>query len=97
MAGLMSLSFVVDGKLEDQGGVGFAIQDGYAFSETSCLISFNETTGLPISEQFDVAVRNGVPLSRLYLEQEVQDSTQLISVVETEISRPAHIRKTVQW
>ncbi|KAF8153643.1 hypothetical protein K438DRAFT_1987444 [Mycena galopus ATCC 62051] len=90
VAGVTSLSFVVDGKLEDQGGVGFAIQDGYAFSETSCLISFNETTGLPISGQFDVAVRNGVPLSRLYLEQEVQDSTQRISVVETEISRPAH-------
>jgi hypothetical protein len=50
-AGLTKLGFTVNGKLEDQGGVGFAIQDGALLSSTSCLTSFN-----PIKGRFDVAV-----------------------------------------
>ncbi|KAJ7433636.1 heme peroxidase [Mycena galericulata] len=91
-AGIKSISFLVDGQLEDQGGVGFAIQDGYAFSATSCGSAFNNSgiVPIPIAARFDVAIRNGVPLTRLYLEQEVTDITQLVSVLETEIPRPAH-------
>ncbi|KAJ7853387.1 hypothetical protein B0H13DRAFT_2358985 [Mycena leptocephala] len=38
-AGIKGMRFVVDGKLHDQGGVGFAVQDTdtVMFSETSCL------------------------------------------------------------
>lgn len=54
-AGVTSLSFVVNGQLEDQGGLGFAIQDGFMFSETSC--SF----GLPVAGRIDVAVRIPIP------------------------------------
>ncbi|KAF8133615.1 heme peroxidase, partial [Mycena galopus ATCC 62051] len=35
-AGITNMRFVVDGRLEDQNGVGFAVQDGVVFSETSC-------------------------------------------------------------
>jgi hypothetical protein len=51
-AGLRSLRFVVDGKLEDQGGLGFPIQDSFMFSQTTCLTSQNSGAG-----QLDVAVR----------------------------------------
>ncbi|KAF8134733.1 heme peroxidase, partial [Mycena galopus ATCC 62051] len=34
--GITNMRFVVDGKLEDQNGVGFAVQDGVVFSEPSC-------------------------------------------------------------
>jgi hypothetical protein len=52
IAGIKSLRFVVDGKLEDQGGVGFGVQDGVVFSETSCSISQD-----PQKWRLDVAVR----------------------------------------
>lgn len=55
VAGVTSLSFVVNGQLEDQGGLGFAIQDGFMFSKTSC--SF----GLPVAGRIDVAVRVPIP------------------------------------
>ncbi|KAF8186579.1 heme peroxidase [Mycena galopus ATCC 62051] len=50
-AGVQSLSFVVNGQLEDQGGLGFAIQDGFMFSQTSCRIAD------PPTGRIDVAVR----------------------------------------
>jgi hypothetical protein len=55
-AGITNMQFVVDGKLEDQGGVGFPVQDAVAFSTTSCLF-FNNFTA-----QYHVAVRVLVPL-----------------------------------
>ncbi|KAJ6620221.1 hypothetical protein B0H10DRAFT_1946274 [Mycena sp. CBHHK59/15] len=45
MAGIMSMCFAVDNKLEDQGGVGFTVQDGVVFSETLCLTSQDPTAG----------------------------------------------------
>lgn len=45
------MRFTVDGKVEDQGGVGFAVEDGYVFSASSCLTSTN-----PIAGRFDIAV-----------------------------------------
>ncbi|KAJ7144384.1 heme peroxidase [Mycena epipterygia] len=54
-AGITSMRFVVDGKLEDQGGIGFAVQDGVLFSTSSCLTSKLFTS--PFVGRFDVAVR----------------------------------------
>ncbi|KAJ6578269.1 heme peroxidase [Mycena capillaripes] len=66
-AGITVMRFVVDGKVEDQGGVGFAVQDGCA-------------PGL--------LVRNGLNVTRVYLEQEVKDSMDRTSVQETDIAAP---------
>jgi hypothetical protein len=52
-AGITSMRFVVEGTLEDQGGVGFAVQDGVVYSETSCSIS----QASPSPWRMDVAVR----------------------------------------
>jgi hypothetical protein len=51
-AGVLSMSFTVDGKLEDQDGVGFAVDDRIAFSNSSCLISV-----VPLKGRFDIGVR----------------------------------------
>ncbi|KAJ7754580.1 heme peroxidase [Mycena metata] len=76
-AGITTMRFSVDGKLEDQGGVGFAVQDGFAFSTTSCFFDNNGTA------QYDVAVRNGVNLTSLYIETEQRDNTGHVGVTET--------------
>ncbi|KAF7334638.1 Peroxidase [Mycena venus] len=83
VAGITKMRFIVDGKLEDQGGVGFAVQDGVVFSSSSCLTSNRPTTG-----RFDIAVRNGLNVSRVYLEQEVKDDVGRISVQETDVAPP---------
>ncbi|KAJ7445555.1 heme peroxidase [Mycena galericulata] len=64
-----AMRFLVDGVPEDQGGVGFAVQDGFMFSTTSCVSSRNSTTNLPDGGRVDVAVRNGVNITRVYLEE----------------------------
>ncbi|KAJ7435130.1 putative L-ascorbate oxidase [Mycena latifolia] len=84
-AGIKSLSFVVDGNVEDQGGLGFAVQNSFMFSETSCLTSQNPFTG-----KLDFAVRNGVNLTRLYLEQLENDSAGRRVIVELDIPPPTH-------
>ncbi|KAJ7767915.1 heme peroxidase [Mycena maculata] len=84
-AGVTSMRFVVDGRLEDQGGLGFSVQDGVVFSNTSCATSQN-----PYAGHLEIAVRNGLQPARVYLEQEVLDSVQRITVVDTEITPPAH-------
>ncbi|KAJ7920924.1 putative L-ascorbate oxidase [Mycena leptocephala] len=83
VAGVTSLSFVVDGILEDQGGLGFAIQDGFMLSKTSC------QGGAPVTGRIDVAVRNGVNPSRVYLEQINIDSVQRRSITEIDITPPS--------
>ncbi|KAJ7193714.1 heme peroxidase [Mycena pura] len=75
VAGVTSLSFLVDGNLEDQGGLGFAIQDGFMLSQTSC--------------QGGAPVRNGVNPSRVYLEQINIDSVQRRSITENDITPPS--------
>jgi hypothetical protein len=50
-AGITNMRFMVDGKLEDQGSVGFAVQDAVVFSTTSCFF-FNNFTA-----KYNVAVR----------------------------------------
>ncbi|KAJ6457968.1 putative L-ascorbate oxidase [Mycena sanguinolenta] len=83
VAGVKSLSFVVDGKLEDQNGLGFAVQDAYMFSKTSC------SSGAPVTGRLDVAVRNDANLTRLYIENKTFDSANRIVIVEVDVLRPA--------
>jgi hypothetical protein len=56
-AGITNMRFVVDGKLEDQGGVGFAVDDRVVFSKSSCRTS-SDTSSL--AARFDVGVRHGL-------------------------------------
>jgi hypothetical protein len=53
-AGITGMRFVVDGKLHDQGGVGFAVQDAVVFSKTSCL---TDPDANPVKGRSDVGVR----------------------------------------
>ncbi|KAJ6589732.1 hypothetical protein B0H19DRAFT_1249252 [Mycena capillaripes] len=83
-AGITTMRFLVNGKLEDQGGVGFAVQNGMMFSTSSCLTPEN-----PLKGRFDIAVRNGFNPTRVYLEQEMLDEVNRTVVVETDITPPA--------
>ncbi|KAJ7653390.1 heme peroxidase [Mycena rosella] len=78
--GITSMRFLVNGTLENQGGLGFAVQDGVLFSTSSCHTSEN-----PFIGRFDVGVRNGLNLTRVYLEQTTQDNVGRPLVVETDI------------
>ncbi|KAJ6476619.1 putative L-ascorbate oxidase [Mycena vulgaris] len=80
-AGITRMRFSVDGKIHDQGGRGFAMQDAVVFSKTSCL---TEPNASPVKGRFDVAVRNGVNVTRVFLEEEVKDASGRITVVETD-------------
>ncbi|KAJ7288756.1 heme peroxidase [Mycena rebaudengoi] len=86
-AGITNMRFTVDNKLEDQGGIGFAVQDGVVFSETSC-VTAREANGFPLTGRFDIGVRNGLNPTRVYLEQELRDSIGRQIVEETEVSSP---------
>ncbi|KAF7351670.1 Peroxidase [Mycena sanguinolenta] len=83
VAGVKSLSFLVDGTLENQNGLGFAVQDSYMFSKTSC------SSGAPLTGRLDVAVRNDANLTRLYIENKTFDSANRIVIVEVDVPRPA--------
>ncbi|KAJ7084267.1 heme peroxidase [Mycena epipterygia] len=87
-AGITSMRFVVDGKLEDQGGIGFAVQDGVLFSMSTCLSSTPPFTP-PFVGRFDVAVRTGLNPSRVYLERTTLDDVGRPIVVEKDVPRPA--------
>jgi hypothetical protein len=51
-AGITRMRFLVDGQVEDQGGVGFAVQDAVVFSSSSCATSRD-----PYAGHLDIAVR----------------------------------------
>jgi hypothetical protein len=53
-AGILSVRFTVDGKLEDQDDLGFAVEDRVVFSNSSCL-----TSETPPAGRFDIVVRVG--------------------------------------
>ncbi|KAJ7799099.1 putative L-ascorbate oxidase [Mycena olivaceomarginata] len=84
-AGITRMRFVVDGRIKDQGGLGFTVQDGVVFSNSSCATSRD-----PYSGRLDVAVRSGLNLVRVYLEHERVDDVQRIMIVETNLQPPAH-------
>ncbi|KAJ6548710.1 heme peroxidase [Mycena capillaripes] len=85
VAGITSMKFAIDDKLEDQGGVGFAVQDSVVspIARASLRKSFELTT-VAHSKQ----VRNGVNPTRVYLEEELFDSVSRPFIVETDIPRP---------
>ncbi|KAF8179602.1 hypothetical protein K438DRAFT_1843111 [Mycena galopus ATCC 62051] len=91
-AGVTRMRFSVAGKLYDQSGIGFAVQDSVVFSTSSCLTAPNSS---PIAGRFDVAVcpqrRN---VTRVFLEDEIKDSVGRITVVETDFPRPSHMNMT---
>ncbi|KAJ7157000.1 heme peroxidase [Mycena crocata] len=86
--GVTNMRFTVNGKLEDQNGVGFAVQDNILFSETSCVLEQNEF-GAPTKARMEVAVRNGLDPTRVFFEVEETDSFGRDFVVETDIAPPA--------
>ncbi|KAJ6544469.1 heme peroxidase [Mycena capillaripes] len=88
-AGITSMRFVVDGTLEDQGGLGFPVQDGFMLSSTSCITSINATTDSPAAARVDVAVRNGVSPTRVYVEQVAKDSVQRPIIIEIDLAPAA--------
>ncbi|KAJ6525135.1 heme peroxidase [Mycena capillaripes] len=79
-SGVSSIRFVVDGKLEDQQGNGFAVNDDLVFANSSC--------SAPAGGKgtFDVAVRKDVAPTRVYLEQTSRDSTSRPIVVEIDMT-----------
>ncbi|KAJ7477535.1 hypothetical protein FB451DRAFT_1173084 [Mycena latifolia] len=78
-SGVSSIRFVVDGKLEDQQGKGFAVQDDLVFANSSC--------SAPAGGKgtFDIAGRKDVALTRVYLEQTSRDSTSRPIIVEIDM------------
>ncbi|KAJ7821314.1 heme peroxidase [Mycena olivaceomarginata] len=86
-AGIKNMRFVVDGKLEDQGGSGFPVQDGVLYSTSSCI-----TSGMqffpPFTGRFDVAVRDGLNPTRVFLERLEMDNVGRPIIVETDVPRP---------
>ncbi|KAJ7185156.1 heme peroxidase [Mycena haematopus] len=84
VAGITTLRFTVNGELKDQNGLGFPVQDSVLFSMSSCLFSPH-----PISARIDIAVRNGVNPTRIFLEHVTTDSTGVPVVTQTDIPRPA--------
>ncbi|KAJ7910978.1 hypothetical protein B0H13DRAFT_2328744 [Mycena leptocephala] len=87
VAGIKNMRFVVDGKLEDQGGIGFPVQDGVLYSTSSCI-----TSGMqffpPFTGRFDVAVRDGLNPTRVFLERLEMDNVGRPIIVETDVPRP---------
>ncbi|KAJ7113369.1 heme peroxidase [Mycena epipterygia] len=81
-AGITNMRFMVDGKLEDQGGVRFAVQDAVVFSTTSCFFGNNFTA------QYNVAVRKGVNVTSVYIETQARDSSGHIAITETNFFSP---------
>ncbi|KAJ7440573.1 heme peroxidase [Mycena latifolia] len=79
-SGVSSIRFVVDGKLEDQQGKGFAVEDDLMFASSSC--------SAPAGGKgtFDIAVRKDVALARVYLEQTSRDSTSRPIIVEIDMT-----------
>ncbi|KAF8144293.1 heme peroxidase [Mycena galopus ATCC 62051] len=86
-AGITNMRFMVDGQLEDQGGVGFAVQDAVVFSTTSCFltpISRPNTT----SHHDPVQVRKDVNVTSVYIETEDRDSSGHVAITETNFFSP---------
>ncbi|KAJ7141910.1 heme peroxidase [Mycena crocata] len=83
-AGFKNMSFSVDGKLEDQDGHGFPLEDGVVFANTSCAFDDTFTGG-----RIDVGVRNGLNPSRVYLEWDSPDNTTRPITQEINIPPPA--------
>ncbi|KAF7375895.1 Peroxidase [Mycena sanguinolenta] len=82
-AGITTMRFTVNGEPEDQNGLGFPVQDSVLFSTSSCSFSRN-----PILARIDVAVRNGVNATRVFLEHTSFDSTGAPVVTQIDVPPP---------
>ncbi|KAJ7362584.1 heme peroxidase [Mycena albidolilacea] len=82
-AGITRMRFIVDDRVEYQGGLGFSVQDSVMFSNSSCASSQN-----PYAGHLDIGVRTGMPVARVYLEGQINDDVQRIVIVETEVEPP---------
>ncbi|KZV97982.1 heme peroxidase [Exidia glandulosa HHB12029] len=72
--------FIVDGKTEDQGGAAYAIQRDVVHSSTSCrTASFDKA-------RWDVVVRSGTLVAKVFLEVDSSDSTGKPVVSSTELA-----------
>ncbi|KAJ7815321.1 putative L-ascorbate oxidase [Mycena olivaceomarginata] len=85
-AGITKMRFTVDDKLEDQGGLGFPLQDSVVLSASSCFdFAFNGS----ISGHLDIAVRNNITPTRVFMEAEISDDSGRPLVVEINVPRPS--------
>ncbi|KAF7354219.1 Peroxidase [Mycena venus] len=85
-AGITQMRFTVNDKLEDQGGLGFLLPDGVVISTSSCIdFDFNGS----ITGHLDLAVRNTITPTRVFIEAETSDDSGRPIVVEIEVPRPS--------
>ncbi|KAJ7032746.1 heme peroxidase [Mycena alexandri] len=85
-AGITNMRFLVDGRLENQGGVGFAIQDDLIWSRSSCVYTNTSIT----SGRFEIAVRNTLTPTRVFLEQASRDNISRPITLEFGLA-PVHV------
>ncbi|KAK7039847.1 peroxidase [Favolaschia claudopus] len=81
-SGIKSMSFIVNGKLEDQGGVGFAVEDRVMRSTSSCRVGGNIS-------RIDVAVRTDASPLRVYVEELRFVFPHAPTIVEHDVPRPS--------
>ncbi|KAJ7658397.1 heme peroxidase [Mycena polygramma] len=91
-AGITSLRFLVDNTLHDQNGAGFAVQDAFMLSASSCITNVS-ASGFPLKARVDVAVRKGAGVGRVYLEHAGRDGVQRPTVVEIDVPAPGNVTK----
>ncbi|KAJ7877784.1 heme peroxidase [Mycena leptocephala] len=85
-AGITKMRFTVDDRLEDQGGLGFPLQDGVVLSTSSC-IDFNSDGS--ITGHIDIGVRNIITPTRVFVEGEVFEDSGRPIVVEIDVPPPS--------
>ncbi|KAJ7658393.1 heme peroxidase [Mycena polygramma] len=88
--GITSLRFLLDGALHDQNNTGFAVQDAFMFSASSCITNVS-ASGFPTAARVDVAVRKGAGVSRVYLEHAGRDGVQRPTIVEIDVPAPGNV------
>ncbi|KAK7053583.1 peroxidase [Favolaschia claudopus] len=84
-AGITNMRFAVNNKIEDQGGLGFPMKDDIMFSSSSC---YTGTSRDPTGGRIDIAVRNGVNPTRIYLERQGRDNTSRPTLQEIDVPVP---------
>ncbi|KAJ7032715.1 heme peroxidase [Mycena alexandri] len=83
VAGITNMRFSVDGTVEDQGGIGFPVQDTLMWSKSTCFAFINANT---IGELY-VAVRNTVTPTRVYVEIPGRDNVSRPIVTAVDLTQ----------
>ncbi|KAK7039865.1 heme peroxidase, partial [Favolaschia claudopus] len=84
-AGITSLAFVVDGKLEDQDGVGFKMEDRVMHATSSCLMSGGDMARIEVA----ASVRTDASPLRVYIEEVKFGFPNVPKVIEHDIPPPS--------